>query len=476
MSGGTTSTVRVERAAGSVWRTIDHGPQKRVWRALSITLLVLGCVLTPVAVTAKWASTMISDQDAYLAAVEPLATDPAIVSALENRISSAIDEQISNLQLADKIGDELQSLGLPPKLATLATGYLATFRSDITNAINNMVDELVTSPKFAELWNAANAKAHETFVTAMQGGYDQDLQKLHSINLDLTQGVTAIKQKLTSAGVSWANQIPDIPVVFNLTGQADLQQIAQYYNLINTLGDWLPWIVGLLLLASILIAPSRLTGLARAGFWVLMSLLVLVIALAVGKSWLVSQSPLQPQVTQAFTQQLLVGMRDEIRALALVAAVVAVAAWLFGRSRSARALRRQTRETAGLVRDARWYLWVRLGSGVVAVALVLWLLTMDDPRIIWAVLLVLLAGLFAVIAVSPGAGGPQDDDAAADAADDAGADAGADAADPTGAGRPTAPLPVGAPAGAAGRAGSDLPTEPSVTPVTPVSDGSPKQS
>ena len=472
MSGATTSTVRVERAAGSVWRTIDHGPQKRVWRALSITLLVLGCVLTPVAVTAKWASTMISDQDAYLAAVEPLATDPAIVSALENRISSAIDEQITNLQLADKIGDELQSLGLPPKLATLATGYLATFRSDITNAINNMVDELVTSPKFAELWNAANAKAHETFVTAMQGGYDQDLQKLHSINLDLSQGVTAVKQKLTSAGVSWASQIPDIPVVFNLTGQADLQQIAQYYNLLNNLGDWLPWIVGLLLLASILIAPSRLTGLARAGFWVLMSLLVLVIALAVGKSWLVSQSPLQPQVTQAFTQQLLIGMRDEIRALALVAAVVAVAAWLFGRSRSARALRRQTRETAGLVRDARWYLWIRLGSGVVAAALVIWLLSMDDPRLLTAVLLVLLAGLFVVIAASPGAGGPEDD-AEAEAT-------GPTSVDPGGAGRPTAPLPVGAAAGApvAGPAGdvTDRPTDTSVTPVTPVSDSPAKPS
>lgn len=444
-----------------VWRAVDRGPQGKVWRALSITLLVIGCVLTPVAVTAKWASTMISDQDAYLAAVEPLATDPVIVTALENRVSSAIDEQITNLQLADKIGDELQSLGLPPKLATLATGYLATFRSDITNAIHNMVDELVTSPKFADLWNAANAKAHETFVTAMQGGYDQDLQKLHSINLDLSQGVTAVKAKLTSAGVSWASQIPDVPVVFNLTGQADLQQIARYYNLINTLGTWLPWIVALLLLASILIAPSRLSGLARAGFWVLMSLLVLVIGLAVGKSWLVSQSPLQPQVTQAFTQQLLVGMRDEIRALALVAAVVAVAAWLFGRSRSARALRRQTRETAGLVRDARWYLWVRLGSGVVAAGLVIWLLSMDDPRLLTAVLLVLLAGVFVVVAASPGAGGPEDDPA-----------------DEAGAGLPTAPLPAGEPVGAA--AGTpvaapvgditDRPTDTSVTPVTSVSE------
>ena len=134
-------------------------------------------------------------------------------------------------------------------------------------------------------------------------------------------------------------------------------------------------------------------------------------------------------------------MRDEIRALAFVAAVIAVAAWLFGRSRSARALRRQTRETAGLVRDARWYLLVRLGSGVVAAGLVIWLLSMDDPRLLTAVLLVLIAGLFVVIAASPGAGGPEDDDSVDRAVDPT-------SSDPAGAGHPTTPLPVGAAVGA----------------------------
>jgi len=444
---------------GGVWRTIDQGPQKLVWRALSIVLLVIGCILTPVAVTAKWASNVVTDQDTYLAAVEPLITDPVIVAAIENRLTGAIDDQISNLQLADKIGDELQSLGLPPKLAALATGYLATFRSDITDAVSRMVDELVTSPKMAELWNAANAKAHTVFVQAMQGQYDADIDKLHSINVDLSQGVTQVKQKLVSAGVSWANQIPDVPVVITLSGQADLQQLVRYYNLFNNLAAWLPWIAALFLLASILIAPSRLTGLARAGFWVAASLLVLVVGLAVGKDWLVSESPLQPQVTQAFAQQLTGQLRTDIRALVLVAAVVAAASWIFGRSRSAHALRRQARETAGLVRDARWYLWVRIGAGLVAVGLLIWLLSMDDPRVLWAVLLVVLAGLAAVIAISPGAGGPEDD----------------------GNGDRTAPrsevdtaelVPVGLP----DTGSSDTPTDTLVTPVTPASEPPAKES
>lgn len=453
MSGETASaTVRVEHAAGSVWHTIDHGPQARIWRVTSIVLLVLGCVLTPVALTAKWASTLVSDQDAYLAAVEPLATDPAIVSALENRLTGAIDEQISNLQLADKIGDELQSLGLPPKLATLATGYLATFRSDITDAISRMVDELVTSPKMAELWNAANAKAHTVFVQAMQGQYNDDVTKLHSVNVDLSQGAAAIKQKLESAGVSWASQIPDIPVVINLTGQADLQAIAGYYDLLNTLGTWLPWVALLLLLASILIAPSRLTGLARAGFWVAVSLLVLVVGAAIGREWLVGQSPLQPQVTEAFVASLLAGLRDQVRALIGLAAVIAAVSWLFGRSRSATSLRRQAGQAAGLVRDPRWQLAVRAGAGAAAVALIIWLLSMDEPRVLWAVLLVLLAGLAAFVALRPGE--PATADAAGGAA--GGADAGGGPADT----RELVPVV------------DDRPTSPGVPPVTPTSGSS----
>ena len=453
MSGETASaTVRVEHAAGSVWHTIDHGPQARIWRVTSIVLLVLGCVLTPVALTAKWASTLVSDQDAYLAAVEPLATDPAIVSALENRLTGAIDEQISNLQLADKIGDELQSLGLPPKLATLATGYLATFRSDITDAISRMVDELVTSPKMAELWNAANAKAHTVFVQAMQGQYNDDVTKLHSVNVDLSQGAAAIKQKLESAGVSWASQIPDIPVVINLTGQADLQAIAGYYDLLNTLGTWLPWVALLLLLASILIAPSRLTGLARAGFWVAVSLLVLVVGAAIGREWLVGQSPLQPQVTEAFVASLLAGLRDQVRALIGLAAVIAAVSWLFGRSRSATSLRRQAGQAAGLVRDPRWQLAVRAGAGAAAVALIIWLLSMDEPRVLWAVLLVLLAGLAAFVALRPGE--PATAGAAGGAA--GGADAGGGPADT----RELVPV------------GDDRPTSPGVPPVTPTSGSS----
>ncbi len=379
-----------------VWRTIDRGPQAKPWRVLSIVLLVLGCVLAPIGVTAGWAKNLVTNQDAYLEAVSPLITNPVIISAAETRTVAAIDDAITNLQIADKVSDELQSLGLPPKLATLATSYLATFRADITTAITKMVDELFNSPKLATVWDNANAKAHSDFVQIMQGNSPG---KLHQVNVDLSSAVTEIKQKLQSSGVSWAAQIPDIPVVFNIAGNADVQQLAGYYDLLNTLGTWLPILAALLLIISILIAPSRLGGLSKAAGWLAFSMIVLIVGMLAGREWLVSQAPTQPAVTEAFTRQLTVNLQSTIRTIVIVAAVVSLLAWLFGRSRSAVGLRTALRGLSGRVQDSRWQLAVRIAAGVIALVLVL-VLVSASLTFVWAFLVALLAGLAAVIAAS----------------------------------------------------------------------------
>ncbi len=384
--------------AARIWHAVDRGPQGKPWRVLSIVLLIIGCVLAPIGVTASWAKNLVVDQQAYLEAVAPLVTDPAIVTAAETRLVAGIDDAITNLQLADKIGTELQSLGLPPKLATLATTYLATFRTDITAAITKMVDELLQSPKLATIWNDANATLHTKFVQVMQG---ESPGKLHALNLDLSAAVTQIKQKLEASGVEWASNIPDVPVVIDIAGNANVQRVAGYYDLLVTLGTWLPILALLFLLISIVIAPSRLGGLSKAAGWLAVSMVVLTVVLIIGRNWLISKAPLQPDVTQAFTRQLTVNLQDTIRFILVVAAVISVAAWLFGRSRSAVGLRGEASALAGLVRDSSWYLILRAAAAIVAIVLVVVLLSLENPGVLWAVVLALLAGLAAYIAVNP---------------------------------------------------------------------------
>ncbi len=263
----------------SRWRAVDDGPSRKPWQAISVVLLIAGCVLAPLGVAAAWGKNLVTNQDAYLETVGPLLTDPVILKAAENRIVTGIDAAITNLNLADKIGDELQSLGLPPRLSSLATSYLATFRTDITDAVTKLTDQVLRSPQLTTVWNEANAKAHTAFVTLLQG----EPTRLSSINLDLSAAVSAVKQKLSGAGVEWASQIPDVPVVFKVTGNADVRQLSGYYDTLVTLGSWLPIVALVLLVLSILLAPSRLAGLAKAAGWLAFSMLALAVALIVGR-------------------------------------------------------------------------------------------------------------------------------------------------------------------------------------------------
>lgn len=381
-----------------VLRAVDQGPRAKPWRILSIVLLVIGCVLAPIGVTASWAKNLVTNQADYLATVAPLIKNQVIIDATQVRVVNAIDDAVTNLQIADKVGDELESLGLPPKLATLATAYLATFRTDITQAVNNMVGELLNGPKVAEIWNNANADAHKKFVQIMAG---QSPGELHAINVDLSAAVDKIKQKLEASGVSWAAQIPSVPVVVNIAQNADVQMIAGYYDLLVTLGTWLPIVTILLLLLSILIAPSRLGGLSKAAGWLAFSMVVLTLALLAGRAWLVSQAPIDPDVTEAFVKQLTINLRNTIRFIIVLAAVIAMLAWLFGRSKSATGVRAGVRGIADRVQDSKWRLVVRVGAGAVALILVLVLISLESPGLLWAMVLAVVAGLAALIAFSP---------------------------------------------------------------------------
>src|SRR5664279_3457847 len=307
-----TAAVADKGSAAGFRRVLERGPQARIWRITSIVLLILGCVLAPLGLAASWGKNLVTDQSAYLQAVEPLATDPVIIDAAQNRAVAAIDDAITNLNLADKLNAELQQLGLPPALATLATTYAATLRGDITNVITDLVHKVLTSQDFVTLWSTANTKLWNEFVIVMQG---KESGKAHDMNVDLSSLVDKAKQKLEASGVSWASQIPEIPIVINIEGNANVEKAQGYYDLLNTLGTWLPWLAIISLIASIVIAPSRIKGLFRVAAWLAVSMVVRVIALLLGRAYLVNVAPSQPEVTKAFVNQLTVNLRSTVRAI-----------------------------------------------------------------------------------------------------------------------------------------------------------------
>ena len=77
----------------------EVGPPRRrrfSWRTpVSIVLIVLGCILGPVAVLGVWAGTEVSDTGRWVATVEPLIHDPAIQNVLTDKITAQITSQLT---------------------------------------------------------------------------------------------------------------------------------------------------------------------------------------------------------------------------------------------------------------------------------------------------------------------------------------------------------------------------------------------
>ena len=68
------------------------GPAGRQrWRTiLAVVLIVVGCVLAPLAGVAGWARNQVTNTDRYVRTVAPLATDPAIQTAVADQLTAQV--------------------------------------------------------------------------------------------------------------------------------------------------------------------------------------------------------------------------------------------------------------------------------------------------------------------------------------------------------------------------------------------------
>ncbi len=366
---------------------------------MSAVLLVLGCVIAPVGLTANWARTLVTDQDAYLAAVAPLSGDPVIIGAARTALVDGIESAVAGLRLTERASEQLQGLGLPPLVASLVSAGVASWGGSAAgDAIERGVDRVLSSEQLSTIWLQANRTAHSAFVEVMRGG---NPVPLHGLSVDLRAAVSQVKQRLESAGATWAAQIPDVPVVLDIAGNPDVQRLAGYYRALEIWGVVLPILAAVALLLSILTAGRRLAALGRAALGVIVSMIVLTVLLAIGRDWLTGQVSVHPEVTRAFADRVTMDLRVTIRTVVVLAAVLAALSVVFGDSPSAVGAREWFRRVTGAGADGTGWQILRVAAAMAA-ALLVGVLVWATPAAGWAV----VVGVTAVLAGAVATGWP----------------------------------------------------------------------
>ncbi|WP_432479935.1 hypothetical protein [Nocardioides sp. GXQ0305] len=332
----------------------EEGPSEAVsgsaWRAaVSGLCIILGCVLAPVSVASVWVNDILADTDTYVETVAPIAEQPAVQSALADKVTTVV---LDNLDLQQVTSEALTSLSkledMPPRVAATLPALAVPISNGIENFTREQVNRALASPRFAVVWAQVNRVAHQQVVRLLKGEQGGAVTAQgDTITLNLGPVVEEVSQQMVDAGFTLAGNIPTVDVEFTLVQSDAVTRAQSAYRLLDALGTWLPFVSLGLIAAGVLLARDRWRALMRGALGVTVGMVVLGIALALARSAYVTTTPadiLTAEAAGGVFDTLVRFLRTTLRAVAVLGLVVAVAAFLSGRSPQA------VRARAGLER------------------------------------------------------------------------------------------------------------------------------
>ena len=321
----------------------------------AVLLIILGVLLAPVAVVAHWAQQELTDTDRYVATIGPLASDPTVQSAVSNRLTAVVMEQ---LDVPTLVGDALSALNSPdlPPTVGLALGAAQQPLTDgIESFVHKTATAVVESPTFEDAWVEANRLAHTQLVAVMEGDTGNVLQVGDDgqLTIELAGLIETLKTRLVDNGFAVAANIPEVNASFTIVETSQLVTAQNAYGALDVIGTWLPWLSLALIAAGVLTAVHRTRALVVAGLALAVSMLVLGIALYLARTLYLDAlagTVDRLDAAEIVFDQLVAFIRAALRTVAVLGLVLAAAAYLGGGSASARSLRASTGRAFAAVR------------------------------------------------------------------------------------------------------------------------------
>jgi hypothetical protein len=379
------------------------------WRSFAaVVLIVLGCVLAPVAGVSVWVHNQVSDTDRFVRSVGPLVDDPDVQSALTNRLTATVFQYVDVKGIADDAVGALAAQGLPPAVVTRLSSLTPTLASAVTGFVHDKIGELVASPQFAAVWNQAIRSASRQMNAILSGDSQSVIVRGDTVFLDLGPFIDLAKQRLSDAGLTAVSLVPAVHPTVALTKADTLVRAQSAYTALDKVARVLPWVVLLLLAVGVYLARNRFRALVGVGLGVALSMVVLAAGLLIARGFLVGAVPARAAPATASGFDIAVTyLRYGLRVLLVLGLVLALAGYLAGRSENAVRLRRWASAhlhsmRGGPAADGSVARWTRghvrgLRIGAVALALLSFVFLTQPSGVAILVIATLLLVVLAVI-------------------------------------------------------------------------------
>jgi hypothetical protein len=316
----------------------------RGWTVLAAVLIVLGCLMAPLAVVSGWAKSTLTDTDTFVATYAPLAHSPEVQSFVVDRAAEAIDQNVNIEQYITDVIDGIKELGTRPRASAALDALKEPATQGVQTVIRDGIEDFVASEAFAQSWERALRVSHTQLLATM----NNDPQALVAAQSDGTIGIQLgpivedIKAALLARGLSIASRIPPVDRTIPIAQSNQIPTIQAAYRAIIAVGSWLPWVALIFLAAGVLVARRRSVALVWAALGLGMSMLLLVLGFTIGRGLLLTAVPaavVPASVTTLFFDTVTAAMHDTAVIGVVLAVAIAVVAWFAGPFRAPRRLR-----------------------------------------------------------------------------------------------------------------------------------------
>jgi hypothetical protein len=316
----------------------------RGWTVLAAVLIVLGCLMAPLAVVSGWAKSTLTDTDTFVATYAPLARDPEVQSFVVDQAAAAIDQNVNIEQYISDVIDGIKELGTRPRASAALDALKEPATQGLQTVIRNGIEDFVASEAFAQSWERALRVSHTQLLATL----NNDPQALIAAQSDGTIGIQLgpivedIKAALLARDLSIASRIPPVNRTIPIAQSDQIPTIQAAYRTIIAVGSWLPWVALIFLTAGVLVARRRSVALVWAALGLGLSMLLLALGFTIGRGLLLTAVPtavVPAGITTLFYDTVTATMYDTAVIGVVLAVAIAVVAWFAGPFRAPRRLR-----------------------------------------------------------------------------------------------------------------------------------------